>query len=219
MCRPIRSHLGRDAQESGGVIPERTMNELRSLPSVMPVKTGIQVTSRRGCSSGFARRFSDLPRHHDLDSMSSQTKCNTLLARCCDGNEVRTAVIGGPVPDCRTSRPRPLGPANRARSGSRAVDGGSGTEAQQRPHGRLQAHLCQRTGAGAAPSKSPDVWRKKPANPSSATKPSTASSTRRLPEPRTTAGASISRAPKANAAGAAGRGQSGQLHHRPRVNR
>ena len=38
-----------------------------------------------------------------LGALSSQTKCNTFLERCCHGAELRTTVIGGPMPDCPSS--------------------------------------------------------------------------------------------------------------------
>ncbi len=61
-------------------------------------------------------------------SLSSQTKCNTFLERCCDGTQVRAAVIGGPIGDCQTSRRWLFGPANRGSSGSLAIVDLSGAE-------------------------------------------------------------------------------------------
>src|SRR5947207_7805574 len=54
-----------------------------------------------------------------LGPLSSQTKCNTFLGRCCNGAQIPAAVIGEPMRDCPTSGRRVLDPANRGSSGSR----------------------------------------------------------------------------------------------------
>ena len=86
----------------------------------------------------------------NMGPLSSQTKCNTFLERCCDGAQVRTVVIGGPMRDCPTSSRRALDPANRGSSGSLAIDNFSRAEAQRRPPGRLQTKLRPGADAGAA---------------------------------------------------------------------
>src|SRR3954470_1361176 len=83
-----------------------------------------------------------------LDPVSLQTKCNTSL-RCCHGTPLRPALARRPVRHCQPSRPRPLDPPDRCRSGSRAIDDRSRAEAQCRPPDRLQARL--RRGAGQGP--------------------------------------------------------------------
>src|SRR5712675_2305403 len=45
-----------------------------------------------------------------LDSLSSQTKCNTFLEGCCHGTPVQAVVIGRPMRDCPPSRRWALGP-------------------------------------------------------------------------------------------------------------
>src|SRR4029450_13955009 len=86
----------------------------------------------------------------NMGPLSSQTKCNTFLERCCDGAQVRAAVIGAAMRDCPTSSRWALDPANRGSSVSRAIDNCSRGEAQRRPASRLQTKLCSGTDAGAA---------------------------------------------------------------------
>src|SRR5246127_4278439 len=52
--------------------------------------------------------------------------------------------------DCPPFGQWQLDPANRGNSGSPAINDLSGTEAQSRQAGRLQAELCRATGASAA---------------------------------------------------------------------
>ena len=125
--------------------------------------------------------------------------------------------------------PRPFDPANRGRSGSRAIDHCSRDQAQHRPQGRLQTRIRRRadqgtpleglqarkrpkprsrsssnaSGKAGRPNRSPAGSPANGKRPPSATRPSTASSTPRSHAPKTTAGATISPAPRASADGAA----------------
>src|SRR6266567_4339536 len=85
-----------------------------------------------------------------MGPLSSQTKCNTFLERCCHGAQVQAALIGRPMRDCPTSSRWPLDQANRGSSGSPAIDDLSRDEAQSRPSRRLQTELRPGTDARAA---------------------------------------------------------------------
>jgi len=83
-----------------------------------------------------------------LDSLNSQTKCNTFITRCCYGNQLQTH-IGRQVYDCPSACRRAIAPANRCNFGLLAIDSLAGVEAQHRASGRVQTGLCRRTGLGA----------------------------------------------------------------------
>src|ERR1700741_4184869 len=85
-----------------------------------------------------------------LGALSSQTKCNTFLERCCHGAQVRAVVIGRPMRDCPASRRRTNDPANRYSSGSLAIDHLSRDKAQPWPRCLLQPELCSGADEGAA---------------------------------------------------------------------
>ncbi|MGY4221941.1 hypothetical protein ACVMFB_008440 [Bradyrhizobium sp. USDA 4522] len=85
-----------------------------------------------------------------MGPLSSQTKCNTSLRRCCHGADLQAALSGRPMRDCLPIGQWQLGPANRGSSGSLAINDLSGTEAQSGEPGRLQAELCPAPDASAA---------------------------------------------------------------------
>src|SRR5882724_8666350 len=60
--------------------------------------------------------------------LSSQTKCNTSLRRCCHGADLQAALSGRSMRDCRAFCQWQLGPANRGSSGSLAINDLSGVE-------------------------------------------------------------------------------------------
>lgn len=76
-----------------------------------------------------------------LLGLSSQTKCNTLSVRCCNGTSLCPAVTGRPVRDFPPPCRRPFDPQNRGSSGSRAIVNCSRGEAQPRTQSGLQARL------------------------------------------------------------------------------
>lgn len=78
---------------------------------------------------------------------SSQTKCNTLSARCCDGTDLHPVVIGRAVPNFQRPRRRSLDPPNRSSSGSPAIGGRSRGETQRGSENRIPASLRGRAGA------------------------------------------------------------------------
>ncbi len=85
-----------------------------------------------------------------MGPLSSQTKCNTSLRRCCHGADLQAALSGRPMRDCLPFGQWQLGPANRGSSGSLAINDLSGVEPQSGRPGRLQANLCPATDASAA---------------------------------------------------------------------
>ena len=60
----------------------------------------------------------------------SQTKCNTLLERCCHGNSLQSTHARRTVRYCHATSSGQVDPANRCSSGSRAIEHLSRTEAQ-----------------------------------------------------------------------------------------
>src|ERR1700693_5365912 len=86
-----------------------------------------------------------------MDSLNSQTKCNTLiwLKGCCDGTKVYAVGGGGAVRDCPSAPSRGNDPANRGKSGSRAIKHCSGAKTQCFIT-RLCADVCPTAGADAA---------------------------------------------------------------------
>ena len=164
-----------------------------------------------------------------LDSLSSQTKCNTRL-RCCHGTQIRTALIGRADPDCPSSS-QGLSIRQIAASLDRAPSTISRelkrNRAATKPYKPIVAEertaarrwkgsrwsVMRRCGTkfspGSAqdgrPSRWPAAWRWRAASLASAMRASTASSMPRSPAPMTAAGATTCPAQSSSAADAAGR--------------
>ena len=85
-----------------------------------------------------------------MGPLSSQTKCNTFLWRCCHGADLPAALPGRSMRDCPAFCQRQLGPANRGSSGSLAINDFSGAEAQSWCPGWVQIQLRSAADAGAA---------------------------------------------------------------------
>jgi len=124
-----------------------------------------------------------------MGPLSSQTKCNTSLRRCCHGAEVRAAFSGRSMRDCPAFGRWQPDPANRGSSGSLAINNLSGAEAQHGCSGWLQAFLCQSTGTSTAlGGLSPRTGaRPAPCGDGTARKRLVAGTDRRPPGPRTRA--------------------------------
>ena len=85
-----------------------------------------------------------------MGSLSSQTKCNTFLWRCCHGADLSAALPGRSMRDCPAFCQWQLGPANRGSSGSLGINDFSGAEAQSWCPGWVQIQLRSAADAGAA---------------------------------------------------------------------
>src|SRR5258707_704652 len=83
-----------------------------------------------------------------MGPLSSQTKCNTFLGGCCDGTQVRTAVIGRAMRDCQTSSRRVLPRFAGASTRQLSLD-------ERCEIARLQADGCSHRQIAAALDRSP----------------------------------------------------------------